>query len=892
MRDQMRDQPAWRRYLRLLGPDVRRDVDDELSFHLETRAAEHISRGVPPDEARRRAVAEFGDLAGARAECEAIGARELRRERGRELLDGIVRDVRHAVRLLRRAPAFTVVAVLTLTLGIGATTAIFSIVNGVLLRPLPFAEPERVVKVWETSPRGEQRNVVSPANYLDWSARARSLDVLGAYRLPDGRTLVGDGEPVQVMTTDLTPSVLRVLGRSPVLGRALVDDDMKDGRVVLVSDRFWRTRLGAREDVIGRPLVLDDVTYTVVGVMPADFVFPSAASDVWRALPSAEIDPTERRSHNWLVIGRVARGATIARVQSEMSTIAAGIAREHPESMQGWGVNVVAYHEDVVAPVRPLLFVLLGGAVVVLLVACANLANLLLARALAREREMAVRQALGAGRGRLVRQLLTESLVLATVGSAAGLLLAPPLLRGLLRFAPADLPRLEAVGVHAPVFVFAGAITIACTLLFGLVPALRVAGTDLQSTLRASHDRAGGVRHARLRGALLVGEVALSLVLLVAAGLLVRSAQRLANVDLGYRSSGVAVVQLDLPRARYAGTERHVAFFSTLEQRLRTVPGVAAVGATTEPPASGFNMTFSFAIEGRPAPNPSGREDPQPTRVVTPEYFRTMEVPLRRGRAFTDADRADTPPVVIIDEALARVHWPGEDPVGRRISFIGAQGPWLEIVGVVGGTRMRGLDQPADPSLYLPHAQKRWPWMSWLTMLVRAEPGRDAAELAGSLRAAVWEQDPALGIQALTTLDRLNADSIARRRFAMTLLLAFAALSLVLGMVGMYGVLSYSVAQRRREIGIRMALGADAACVRGAMLRQALLLTGAGIALGGVGALALSRVLGTLLYEVSPADPTTFAVVTALVVLVAAAAAWLPARRATRVDPLVVLREG
>jgi putative ABC transport system permease protein len=888
----MPDQPAWRRYLRLLGPDVRRDVDDELSFHLETRAAEHVSRGVPPEEARRRAVAEFGDLARARAECEAIGTRELRRARWREALDGVGRDMRHATRLLRRAPAFTTVAVLTLALGIGATTAIFSIVHGVLLRPLPFGEPDRVVRVWETSPRGERRNVVSPGNYVDWSARVRTLDALGAYRLPDGRTLLGDGEPVQVMTTDITPSVLRVLGRPPARGRPFVDDDMRDGRAVLVSDRFWRTRLGAREDVVGRPLVLDDVTYTVVGVMPADFAFPTAASEVWRALPSAEIDANERRSHNWLVVGRLAPGATIERARSEMSTIAAGIAREHPESMQGWGVNVVAFHEDVVSPVRSLLLVLLGGAVVVLLVACANLANLLLARALAREREMAVRLALGAGRGRLVRQLLTESLVLAMVGSTAGLVIAPLLLRGLVRYAPADLPRLEAVGIQAPVFAFAGAITVACTLLFGLVPALRVAGTELQATLRASNDRTGGVRHARLRGALLVGEVALSLVLLVGAGLLVRSAQRLAHVDLGYRSDGVAAIQLDLPRARYPETERHVAFFAALEQRLRAVPGVAAVGATTEPPASGFNMTFSFAIEGRPARNPSGREDPQPVRVVTPEYFRTLAIPLRHGRAFTDADRADTRPVVIVDEALARLHWPGEDPIGRRISFVGAQGPWFEIVGVVGDTRMRGLDQPADPALYLPHAQKRWPWMSWLTMVVRAEPGRDPAALSAALRAVVWEQDPALGIQALTTLERLNADSVARRRFAMTLLIAFATLSLVLGMVGMYGVLSYTVAQRSREIGIRMALGADAARVRGVMLRQALLLTGAGIAIGGVGALALSRVLGSLLYEVSPADPVTFSAVTVLLVLVAAVAAWLPARRATRVDPLVVLREG
>jgi putative ABC transport system permease protein len=563
--------------------------------------------------------------------------------------------------------------------------------------------------------------------------------------------------------------------------------------------------------------------------------------------------------------------------------------------MTGFGVNVVSLHADVVSPVRRLIIVLFAGAGLVLLIACANIANLLLARAMAREREMAVRGALGAGRGRIVRQLLTESAVLGAAGGVAGVLAAFGVLRVLLALAPRDIPLLDRVHLDPAALAFAAAASIISVAIFGLVPAFRLAravaatGAGLQATLRSTNERSGGSANARLRSTLLVGEVALSLVLLTSAGLLIRSSLQLARVDYGFRPADLLIVSLDLPAARYDSAGQ-IGFFARTADRLRSVHGVVGATAMTDPPA-GSSVTFSFAIEGRPSPNASGREDPEALRVVTPDYFRVMGIPLIGGRAFEERDRADAPPVVMVNQTLARKHWPNESPVGKRISLAGADGPWMEIVGVAGDTRLSSADQPPAPALYMPHAQKKWRWMSWLTIGLRVSPETNLTAIAPAVRAAIWEIDPLLPIDRIVMADDLYRDSTARRRFAMVLLGSFATLALALGMIGMYGVLSYSVVQRSREIGIRMALGAQPREVMQIVLRQALAMTALGLAIGLVVSLAGTRVLRSLLYEVSPTDVTTFVLVGVLLGGVASVAAWLPARRATRIDPLMVLRE-
>ena len=890
--------PAWRRYLRLRGTDVRADVADELEFHIEMIAARHIANGVPPDIARVQARREFGDIERARQLCEGIGAERERRHEWRELLDSVGNDVRFALRTLGRSPGFTAAIVLTLSLGIGASTAIFSIVRGVLLRPLPYADPERLVRIWEVSPRGNDHNVASVGNYVSWREQAKSFAVMGTHMAPYGASFVGDGEPARITVTDVTPSVFQVLGARAAIGRLLVPEDQTgDGRVIVLSYRFWSERFGQAPDVVGHRLKIGDVPHTVVGVMPADFEFPAAGVDVWRPVTTHMMDSNERRSHNWFVVARLAPGTTLDRASAEMRTIAGALTREYPEYMTGYGTNVVSMRDDIVATVRPLLLILLAGATLLLLVACANIANLLLARAVSRRREIAVREALGAGRARLVRQLLTESIVVALVGGLLGTGAAAVLTRGLLALAPSDLPRLSAVRVDGGVLAYALATSIASGLLFGLVPALRLIGrrrggaTSLQLVLRSAGDRGGSSQQGRVRSALLVGELAVSLVLLTAAGLLLRSAYRLSIIEYGYRPDGVVAAALDLPRARYDSSARHIAFYEQLMERVRHLPHVTGVAATNEEVGSSSSMTFSFAIEGRVSRNASGREDPQPLRVVAGDYFRVMGIPVRRGRAFVATDRADAPPVVIVNQALARALWPGRDPVGSRISFTGPSGPWVEIVGVVGDTRSNAADEAPAAAMYMPFSQKRWSWMSWLTLVIRTDGMGETDAMRAALGGAVREMDPQLPILHVATVPELYRESIARRRFATVLTGAFATAALVLGMVGMYGVLSYGVVQRRREFGIRLALGAQASQVTRVVVREALTLAVIGVALGTGVALPLTRLLSDLLYEISPTDPVTFVGVGALVAVVAAVAAWFPARRAMRIDPATTIRD-
>jgi putative ABC transport system permease protein len=890
--------PTWRRYTRLLRPDVRGDVNDEMEFHIEMIAARHVAAGHSPASARELALREFGDIARAKRLCEAIGTEQARRREWGELLHSVRSDVRFALRSLARAPGLAIALVFTLALGIGATTAIFSVVRGVLLRPLPYSDPDRLVRIWEVSPRGEMRNVVSAGNFVSWRDRARSFSVIGAHNGPYGVSLVGTGEPIRVSVSDVTPSVMQALGSRAALGRTFTPDDARgDGRTVVLSHSFWERRFGRDPAVIGRQLRLDDIAFVVVGVMPPAFEFPAPGVDVWRPATNARFDESERRSHNWAVVGRLAPGVTLEQASVEMRTIASALGREFPEFMKGWGTNVVSLGEDIIGPVRPLLVVLLVGAMLLLLVACANIANLLLARAMGRQREIAVRGALGAGRGRIARQLLTESLVIAVLGGVVGIATAIALTRALIAIAPVDIPRLSAVQVDGGVMLFAFLLTVLSGLLFGLAPVVRLVLSDrggtesLQSVLRSSGDRAGSGKQGRARSVLLVAELTVSLVLLTGAGLLLRSAENLARIDYGYRPEGILTLSLDLPQARYDSSARHLAFYDALRERVRHLPGVAGVATTTEELGASSSMTFSFAIEGRPSTNPSGREDPRSLRVVGGDYFRVMGIPMRRGRPFTATDDAKAPSVVIVNEALARALWPAGDPVGTRISLRGASGPWMEIVGVVGDTRSNAADAAPVPAFYIPFAQKDWAWMSWSTLIVRTQAGASTDALRAALTKTVWDIDAQLPIQRIATASELYRESVARRHFATLLTGAFAAAALALGIVGMYGVLSYGVAQRRREFGIRLALGARTSQVTGVVVREALAMAGVAVAIGTVVAIGVTRLLADLLFEVSPTDPVTFVAVAVLIALVAVAASWIPARRATKIDPATTLRE-
>jgi putative ABC transport system permease protein len=884
-----------RRIFRLrrdLKHQVTDEVDGEISFHLESRVADLMEEGWERGAAERRALEEFGDVERARPALLSESRRAERRVRFDEWTHRMLQDVRYGWRTLWANPGFALVAIVTLALGIGANSAIFSVVNAVLLRPLPYPAADRLVQIWEIRPDGDDHNVVSRGNFLDWRDMAQSFEDLGGYSSGYGIGLTpSDGEPLRISGASATPGVFRTLGVSPRLGRTFSAEEGLPGgdAVALISERIWRQMFAADPQVIGRTAIIEDQAVTIIGVLRADFDFPDPTVDVWSPWQLGEQDRQSRRSHNLRVLGRLKEGVTVGQAQAEMDALAARIAEQHPEYMTGWGVNVLSFRGDMVSQVRPLLALLLGVVFVVLLIACANLANLLLARALAREREVAIRCALGAGRSRLVRQLLTEAALVAVIGGGLGFAVTAWGLDLFVALAPSDIPLIDDVRIDLPVLGFTAGATVLATFLFGLVPALRATAVDPQATLRASDERSGGAAHLRLRAGLLVAEVALSVLLLIGAGLLLRSFQQLQQVDYGFDPQQLLTTSVSLPGARYDGTVQQVPFFASLTERVAALPGVTSAAGTSDPPGGGAPMTFSFAIENRPSENPSGREDPVPLRVVMPQFFRTMRLPVVRGRVLGERDGADAPPALVINETLARRHWPATDPVGKRITFQ-REGitEWWEIVGVVGDTRLYSVDEPPTPALYMTYAQKRWDWLNWMSLLVRSP--RDPALLADELRAAIQGADAALPVGRIEAVTDRYAQGEARRRFAAVLLGGFAAVALVIGVVGIYGVLSYSVAQRTREIGVRMALGAPRSSVAAAVVGRGVGLASAGVLVGLAAALLLSRFVESLVYGVSTRDSVTFVAVPLVLTVVAAIASYLPARRATRIDPVRALR--
>lgn len=884
----MTREPMWRRYDRFFGANRRKDADEEIAFHFEMRVQDYMKHGLSEAEARAAASERLGDIETTRAQVNALADLHTRKDRQRTWFSEITQDIRYGLRMLVRAPSFTLVAVLTLALGIGATTSIFSVVHRVLIAPLPYADAERIVFIYEKAPNGQDdENLVSSGNYIDWRGRAKSFSAIGAFSGLQGLTLDDRGEPTRVTTAALTPSALAALNVRPVIGRLFAPEDAAGGPVAIISEAFWRGRFASDTAVLYKSLLLNDVSYPIIGVMPASVEFPSTGVDIWRALRNNNVDPEERQSHSFNVIARLAPGVTLDHAQSEMTGIARVIASEHPRFMNGWGVNVKSFRGALVQHARPLLLVLIGAVSVVLLIACANLANLLLARAVAREREFVLRGALGARRSRLVRQLLTESVLVATLGGALGLAAAALTLRSLLALAP-PIPFGDQTRVDFVVIAFAAGLTLLSTTIFGLAPALRLSRVDLQGVLRTTTGSSSSGRDVRLRGALLVSQIALSVVLLVGAGLLVRSFGRLQSVALGYRADDLAMMQLNLPGSRYQGIAQQSQFYDALIARLATVPRVQRVTAASLAPTRPW-QTFSYTIEGRVATNPNGRETPIPMHWVLGNYFGTLELPLKRGRVFDARDRVDAPAVVIVNESFAKLHWPGEDPVGKLMRR-GSDGPWSEVVGLVADARMNRPTDAPTPLVYMPYEQRTVPWMSLMSVLMRVDPDVDATSLLPALRAAVRDVDARLPVQEFTTVNALYKGTIERRSFAMILVTLFGVLALALSTLGLYGLISYDVAQQRREIGVRIALGASQPKIVGRILGRAIRLVGLGLTIGLAGAAGLTRWLESLLYSVSPLDTMTFVATAVLVAVIALVATYVPAVRAAGTSPLVAMR--
>jgi len=801
-------------------------------------------------------------------------------------MDAFRRDLVLAVRMLRRRPAFTGLAVTVLALAIGANTAIFSVVEGVLLRAPAFEDPGRLVFVWEARPAQNQiRNVVASYNYARWRERATSFIGIAAFT-HSRVNLTGGGDPEQLDAARATGNLFAVLGVRPFLGRALADEDSRPqaAPVVVLSEGFWRRRFAADPGIVGRSLVLDGRPTTVVGVMPQSFQLP-AGKAAWLPLT---LDQELRDSWRgrWLtVVARLAPETTLAQARDEMARLHEDLARELPAYNTGWTTNVFSLPADLVRDVRPALTVLMGAVSLLLLVACANVANLLLACALSREREVAIRSALGASPGRLVRQLLAESLLLGVLGGVAGLLLGAWLLQGLLALLPAEVRLVAHVGLNPAVLAFTAAVSLASAILFGLVPALQQARPSLVPALKEG-GQTRGASHARrrLKAALVVSEIALALVLTAGTGLLLRSFWRLANVDPGFRPQGVLTVPVGLPDRTYPTAERQAAFIREAVARASRLPGVEAAAAMSATPLGGGGSATRFRVLDRPVP-PRGEEPSTNVRIVTPGLFRTLAIPLLAGRDFDERDVAGRPAVVVVSRGLAREFWPDKNPLGQRVSLSWDGWTEAEVVGVVGNVRFNTLDRDMPRVMYWPQAQLA---NAFMALLVRTSG--PPLSLVPAMRQELAALDRDLPPGRFRTLDEVAAGSLDQPRFLLRLLAAFALVALALAAVGVYGVMSYTVGERIPEVGVRLAIGASPADIVRLILGEGLALGAAGIAIGLVLTAAGAGALGTLLYEVPPRDPVSLAAVAALLLLATLAAAWLPARRAARTDPLKALR--
>jgi len=811
----------------------------------------------------------------------------LRKEEWRR--DMILQDARYALRTLLRRPGFATVVILTLALGIGANTAIFTLIDGVLLRPLPYEQPERLVRIWGRNDFfGSEQTNINYLDLLDWRA-STALPDIAAVNVSD-ITLHGEGDPQQIVHGLGTANLFDVLGVEPILGRTFAPGEDQPGnhRVVVLSYAFWSSTFGADPGVIGDEIRLGGDSFTIIGVLPADFRNPTlfvAESQplLWRPVPY-DVNDMGRGGHFLRAIGRLAPGATVEQAQQELDAITTRLAETYPDTNNGWFTALQPLRDSIVGDVRPTLLLLMGAVGILVLIACTNVANLLLARGLARRRELAVRAALGAGRTRLVRQLITESLLLAAAGGALGLAAATSLMRWLLAGSAAQLAP-EGLGIDLRVLGFAVLLSLATGIAFGALPSLRA--TRLAEASSAGSDRSGGDRRQqRWRDGLVVAEVALSMVLLVGAGLVAKSYWLLHRVDPGLDPAGLLTLRVTLPDSTYPEFADRGAFFARLDESLQGLPGVRDFGAISILPFGGGYSCDSFGLEDRPAPAP-GEEPCAEIRFTRGDYFAAMGIDLLDGRTFTASDDAQAPAVIVVNRTFADTWWPQGDALGKRFKYGSrdAEGPWRTIVGVVDDVHHFGLAEAPPAEVYFPHPQ--YPSRG-LTYALRVDG--DAAGIVGAVRSRVSEIDPELPVHDVATMEQLIAGSLAAERLRSLLLATFAATAVLLAIVGLYSVLATAVSQRHQEFGVRVALGARAGDVLGLVMRRGLLLTAAGILIGLLGALALTGGMRSLLFEVSPSDPATFGAVALLLLAIAALACWVPARRATRVDPVLALR--
>ncbi|HEV3278144.1 MAG TPA: ABC transporter permease [Terriglobia bacterium] len=857
------------------------DLSQEIREHLSEKIEDLVAGGMSREEATHAARREFGNAA-------------LIEERGREVwqwlsMESFIADIRYALRMLRKNPAFTVVAILTLALGIGANTAIFSVVNAVLLRPLPYQDSDRLVVVlhYGVAP-------VSPGNFLDWQRQNHVFTAMGAaeYWTPN---LTGIDEPERVWALHISSDILPLLGVQPLLGRMFLKEEEQKGRdhEVILSYGAWQKRFGGSAGVIGRPMTLDGERYVVVGVMPRDFKFApfwATKAELWAPLALGD-RAADRGGNSLRIFARLKPGITLDQARSEMSGINSRLEKEYPGTSRDY--VVLPLKERVVGDIRPALLVLLGAVCFVLLIACANVAHMMLARSAVRQREVAVRTALGAGRGRIIRQLLTESLLLTLAGAGAGLLLALWGIHVLVALSPAGIPRVQTVSIDANVLVFMFVVSVLTGLGFGLVPALRSSAVSLNDSLKeGGRGSIEGARGQRLRGLLMASEFAMAVILLVGAGLMIRSFIALQSIDPGFDPDHVLTLVVSVTGSQSADATSKAAFYGQVLEQVRALPGVQSAGVINHLPLAGDLWDRTFAIEGRAAPRPGEAPDAI-YRVVWPGYFHAMNIPILRGRDIARSDGMNSPGVVVVNDALARQFWPGQDAIGKRFALTGSlpNAPWLTVVGITKDVIEKDWAHPPDPEMYLPYLQLSeadQAFLHYLTLVVRT--AGEPTSVLPEIRSQILRLNQDATISQVDTMPAVIREATAQPRFYLLLLGAFAAIALTLAAVGIYGVMSYSVSRRTHEIGIRMALGAKAPDVLKLVTRQGMLLALWGAMAGIVFALALARGMSSLLYGVHSDDPLTILGVVLVLAIVGLAATYIPARRATKVDPMVALR--
>ncbi len=802
-------------------------------------------------------------------------------------MEGLIKDIRYGVRALRASTGFAVVAIVAIALGIGANTAIFSVVHTILLRSLPFHNPASLVMVWEKFPATSEHNVVSPANYLDWKRDNRVFGDMAVILDFLAANLTGSGEPEELLSAAVSPNFFQLIGVQPMMGRTFLPEEaVRRDRAALLSHKLWRRRFASDPGIVGKSLRLNGEPTRVIGVLPPDFEWNNRKTDLWTMyLLDPQVDYRSKSGRYMSVVARLKPNVTLKQAQAELSTIARRLEQQYPSFNKNWGVNLVPLHEQTVGAVRPALMVLLAAVGFVLLIACVNVANLLLARGAARQREMAVRAALGAGRRRLVRQLLTESVILAVAGGTLGLLLAQWGVDALVMLAPRSIPRLAEIGMDRTVFAFTALVSVATGILFGLVPAVEVSRSNLNDALKeGGRSSTGDARRERLRSLLVVSEIALALVLLIGAGLMIRSFGRLAAVKPGFNTDQVLTMRVQLASAKYSQDPAVIAFFKEAVDRISRLPGVRSAGAINYLPFTGLASATGFNVVGRPKPAP-GEEPTTGVRVVHPNYFRAMGIPLLRGREFSERDTKQSPRVLIISQSLARQFFADEDPIGKKLIIEWGEDIPDEIVGVVGDVLHDGLDTRPEPVIYWPEARMPYQFMA---LVVRT--AGDPKSAASAVIKEIHSMDPDQPVSDVRGMNEVVAASMSRQRFNMLLLGIFAMVALALAAVGIYGVMAYGVTQRTHEIGIRIALGAGRAEVMRMVVTRGIILALGGIALGLGASFALARLMKSLLFGITATDPATYAALSSVLVLIALGACSIPALRATRVDPMVALR--